>query len=71
MLAYAAFSLIAPILVALVMKSGANGGMNLTKVNGKLRYSTRLEDVNHVLKSMEKHGIFTQWGANGSSSDKP
>lgn len=48
-----------PIIVALVLSSGGQGGLGVIKDHGKLRNTTRQEDLEFILKSIEKRGIFT------------
>jgi hypothetical protein len=55
---FALIALAMPICMALLMDSGMNGGLHLIKENGKLRYSTRQEDIKMTISEMEKRGVF-------------
>lgn len=52
---------IAP-LVAIVIMSGDQGGLNSVRDLGKVRASTRSEDLEHRLTSMQRRGIFRPFG---------
>ena len=57
-LAHASVALLIPILVAIIFVSGDDGGLYLIKDHGKLRHSTRQEDLQMKLKALQKHGVF-------------
>ena len=59
LLIFPCLALSAPALIAIVLMSGDDGGLYLIKDHGKLRHSTRQEDLHMKLLALQKHGVFT------------
>ena len=58
LLIFPCIALSVPALIAIVLMSGDDGGLYLIKDHGKLRHSTRQEDLHMKLKALQKHGVF-------------
>ena len=52
-------AMIVPAIVAIILMSGDERGLYLVRENGKLRRSTRQEDLHQKLLALQKRGIYT------------